>query len=525
MKKYQNIILIILLAAVVRLAFITASPPSLYWEEAALGYDAYSILKSGQDLHGHPWPLVAFESFGDWKPSGYFYALVPFIAVFGLNEWAVRLPSALAGILTVWLTYLIVKHISKREAWAIWSSLILAIMPWHIQFSRAGFEVNLATFLLTLGVYCLILGKTRPGYLVGAMAAMVASMYTYHGLRILAPLLSGMFIIAGWKIYVKSKWFWISLGIGLILIIPIILAWNSPQIQQRINETSLFSTSLAVEMTNAERAADGNTLLARIIHHRYWFWGKEILAGSLSHFNPDFLFILGDHNNRHQTGFTALLYPWMAVPLLLGLMVIIFGRERRSWWLVGWILLATIPPALTNLTPHTLRFLPASPAMAMVIGLGMDEIWQWIFKRPRTRIFHGLVVLVVISSLTVYLYDLWFVYPKRSSQNWQYGYKEAIQAIKEDYYKDTPIMFTQTYGRPSIYALFYLNMDPKRIQQIEPQLPKSQGELLAIDNLTFGQPHPLPGMVVVSDVPLEGGALKQKIAFLDGKKAFYVYQY
>jgi len=80
---------------------VTASPPSLYWEEAALGYDAYSILQTGKDHHGSAWPIMAFESFGDWKPSFYFYTVVPFIKLLGLNVWAIRLPSALAGVFTV----------------------------------------------------------------------------------------------------------------------------------------------------------------------------------------------------------------------------------------------------------------------------------------------------------------------------------------------------------------------------------------------------------------------------------------
>jgi len=76
-------------------------PGSLYWEEAALGYDAWSIAQTGADHHGHPWPVAAFESFGDWKPSGYFYALAPFVKVWGLRNWVVRAPAAVSGIMLV----------------------------------------------------------------------------------------------------------------------------------------------------------------------------------------------------------------------------------------------------------------------------------------------------------------------------------------------------------------------------------------------------------------------------------------
>ncbi len=96
----------------VRFYHLTSLPPAPYWEEVALGYDAYSLGLTGKDHHGHPWPIAAFESFGDWKPSGYFYAAAISIKTFGLSVWATRFPAVLAGCLLVllislsgWLTH------------------------------------------------------------------------------------------------------------------------------------------------------------------------------------------------------------------------------------------------------------------------------------------------------------------------------------------------------------------------------------------------------------------------------------
>ena len=71
-------ILILSLAAFLRLYHLD-SLTSPYWEEAALAYDSYSLLKTGQDHHGNDWPIVAFESFGDSKVHFYFYSALPFI--------------------------------------------------------------------------------------------------------------------------------------------------------------------------------------------------------------------------------------------------------------------------------------------------------------------------------------------------------------------------------------------------------------------------------------------------------------
>ncbi|KKU78425.1 MAG: Glycosyl transferase family 39, partial [Candidatus Amesbacteria bacterium GW2011_GWA2_47_70] len=92
MKKFL-LIFILILASVLRLYKLSSYPAGLNADEAALGYNAYSLMLTGRDEHGHPWP-VNLESFGDFKPAGYAYLLIPFIKVFGLTELAVRLPSA-----------------------------------------------------------------------------------------------------------------------------------------------------------------------------------------------------------------------------------------------------------------------------------------------------------------------------------------------------------------------------------------------------------------------------------------------
>ena len=83
---------ILLVAASLRLVALSTNPPSTYWDETSLGYDAYSLLKTGKDYHGNPFPILAFPSFGDYKPSLYFYAIVPFMAVLGTTTLAIRLP-------------------------------------------------------------------------------------------------------------------------------------------------------------------------------------------------------------------------------------------------------------------------------------------------------------------------------------------------------------------------------------------------------------------------------------------------
>ena len=152
---------ILVVASLLRITKLSSNPPSLYWEEAALGYDAYSIMKTGHDYHGNRLPIVAFPSFGDYKPSLYFYTLIPSLLVFGLSDFAIRFPSALAGIGAVLLLFYLARELNFSNQVSLLGAFILAISPWHIQFSRAAFEVNLAVMLYLAALVCLLKARQR----------------------------------------------------------------------------------------------------------------------------------------------------------------------------------------------------------------------------------------------------------------------------------------------------------------------------------------------------------------------------
>ena len=165
-KKNWVLLAILLLAAVLRLWNLGSIPPHLTPDEAALGYNAYSILKTGRDEHGQLLPII-FKSFGDYKPGLYVYLTAPFVAVFGLSEFAVRLPSALAGIFAVWFIYLIIKKLfTDHQSLATIAAFLLAISPWHIHFSRGAWEINVSLTLTLAGVYFFIKSLKEQKYLI-----------------------------------------------------------------------------------------------------------------------------------------------------------------------------------------------------------------------------------------------------------------------------------------------------------------------------------------------------------------------
>ncbi|MBU1085684.1 glycosyltransferase family 39 protein, partial [Patescibacteria group bacterium] len=332
MKKLDKIFLglIIFLAIFLRFVNLGSNPPSLYWEEAALGYDAYSILKTGKDFHGNPWPLVAFESFGDYKPSLYFYTTVPFIALFDLTPLAVRFPSALFGSLTVLLVFLFAKQFFKKPTVPLLSALFLCLSPWHLQLSRAGFEANLGLFLVTLGAWLFTKGAKKPLWLILSVIPLGLSMYAYHANRVLVPLLGLSFgLLYLKKLLTNKSKSLIAIFLFILISLPLSLRLNTPEVKQRFLETSAFSDSALVIESNQLISQDGGGPVSRLIHHRYWFYTKTFLDHYLDHFNFNYLFISGDSNPRHSTQLVGSLY-LIQLPLLIFGLFSLFKNKKSE---------------------------------------------------------------------------------------------------------------------------------------------------------------------------------------------------
>ncbi|GIW60389.1 MAG: hypothetical protein KatS3mg087_1455 [Patescibacteria group bacterium] len=147
--RLQIILLFIitLLGGVLRFYQLGQTPQSLTWDEVAIGYNAYSILRTGRDEYGNFLP-TSFRSFEDYKSPLYIYGTTLSLAIFGKSEFAIRFLSALTGTLTIPLLALwVVKIIGKNNfSLALLTSLLCATSPWHLHFSRVAYESNLALF-------------------------------------------------------------------------------------------------------------------------------------------------------------------------------------------------------------------------------------------------------------------------------------------------------------------------------------------------------------------------------------------
>lgn len=458
MKKYL-LPIILFLAFFLRFYKLDQVPPSLYWDEASLGYNAFAISETLHDEHGVFLPVSNFAAFGDYKPPAYIYAIVPFIKLFGLNEVSVRLPSVLAGTLLVLVSYYLVLELFKKERLGLVTALFVAISPWSLQMSRAAFEANLATLLSGLGILFFLRAvhsQKNKFYLLAALF-FVLSMYTFNSHRIFSPLVAaGLSVIYLKDILKNFRKSFVFYLLAVILLLPLIPHLLSPEGSLRFNEVSWLKDLDIVKASNERIAQNNNALWAKIVYNRRIFYAVEFAGHYLDHFKPDFLFAHGDINPRLSVRDFGEMY-WFDLPLLIfGLIYLLRHKSQASVVLLVWLLVAPIPAAFAKQTPHALRILNILPVPQIISALGFIWIagkWRWL---------KYLVCTVIVISFYLYLQSYYFEYPKKYAADWQYGYKQMVTYVKTIENNYDHIFVTNHYGRPYIYLLFYDQYDPRK---------------------------------------------------------------
>src|SRR5258708_564667 len=325
--KYKKLILI----AIVVLAFILRfwqlnSYPALNADEASIGYDAYSLIQTGHDQHGNSWP-IDFQSFNDYKPGLYVYIVLPFVKILGLTEWAVRIPNALIGVVSIYIIYLLTKELfgKDKELFSLLAALFLAISPWHIQFSRGGWEVNTATFFIMVGIFLFAkyfnTSKKNILFLIGSMIFFVLSMYCYQATRVITPLL-GLTLIAVYRkeIFANLKPFFIAGILGVLFLLPLLLDLTHGGVLNRAAGVGLFADPGPRSRVEEQRGEHGsvNSLVGKVLHNKVVNYSIAFLENWGKHFHGEFLFLSGDQVQRNKVPETGQMYLTDIVFLAVG---------------------------------------------------------------------------------------------------------------------------------------------------------------------------------------------------------------
>jgi 4-amino-4-deoxy-L-arabinose transferase-like glycosyltransferase len=504
-----KILFILILALAFILRFYRLSEyPALNADEAALGYNALSLIETGKDEHGNPWP-IHFQSFNDYKPGLYVYLVLPFVYFFGLNELAVRIPGALLGVATVFLVYKMAMQlgVSKiltgkpgnnapnitNQLLAITASFLLAISPWHIHFSRGGWEVNVATFFITFGIYLFLIWAKKPDRLVLlflSFLAFVLSLYTYHSARIIVPILGMGLFITNFRFIRNNIRSVIIVGsISIIMCIPLIKDMAGPAGLSRASGVSIFADLGVVNRINEKRGGfeDPSGLVARAFHNKPIYYSFEFAKNWLSHYSPGFLFIEGDEIQRNKVPQMGQMYLFDILFIFVGLFIILKTNSlnlKPYSLILLWLIVAPVAAALTFQSPHALRSQNMVIPLVIVSALGLAFIISKIISLSRSGlpvplpkwniITLFILVAVVVWNFAHYQTNYWTNMSREYPFSSQYGVKELVKYVEDQKDDFDNIIVTDRYDQPYILFLFYTKYPPEKFQKDHELTPRDE---------------------------------------------------
>jgi len=472
--KKLFLILIILIAGFLRFYKLRELPPGFHVDEVSFGYNAYSLMRIGKDENGNFFPLY-IDTFGDQRPAGYFYLTIPAIKIFGLNEFAVRFPSAFFGVLAVWLVYFLVNKLIENFSAAYYISIIasflLAISPWHITISRATSEASVALFLILAGVYLFLCGleRQRKVDFLFSLLLFFISYYFYHTPRVFVPLLIFGVTILYWQKLETQKTKNTSLIFLIICLVVSFLTIALGPGTARFKQVSIFNNpgvQLRLDEQIREEFRGTNIYLVRLFHNKLVNYGREILSNYTKHFAFDFLFLNGGLPMRYRIPEMGLLHLVEVPFLLLGIILLLKERMNLSWLMIYWLLIGPVAVSLTQEdVPNVQRSLFMLPSFQVITAYGFYKSVTFL-KRKNWR-----MVLIIFSILGLGFNFSYFCHQylvhQRVYRPWfrNYGLKELVNEINRVDSQYERIVFTKAHNDPYIYILFYNQYDPETYQR------------------------------------------------------------
>ncbi len=467
-KRVVVVLSIIFFSLFLRTFNLDKIPSGFYNDETLVGYEAYSILKTGKDQFGRSFP-ISFKAFGDYRPGLYIYSIVPSIAIFGLNEFAVRFPSAVFNISLVLITYFLAHELLKNRRIALLAALWLSIVPFSLLYGRIAHDTNLATLLMSLGILLYLKARKNKYLLIPAAGVLSLSVYVYYTTRVIIPLFILYFLYQDFKwIFKNIKISLSALLTALVIVIPIILSlvYSPETFFSRSNHVNLWGDKGWISNILQGHLEDTYTFISSVprIYHNKIIDGFFLVSKSfLNHFNIDFLVFYGDPDNLYKVPSFGIIYILDLILIITGLALLNKYKSARSI-LIFWLIAGLIPDTLTRLSPASARIHFILPALGIILALAVNHVYKYLYKNVRTTPVYLFLSIWYLFTFSFYLHQYYNHLPVRYAREWHYGLKELVNEIEIRQNNYDKIWVSRTLWGWINFA-FYLQYPPQEIQK------------------------------------------------------------
>lgn len=492
------IILIIFLCTFVRFYKFGDIPPGFANDEGAIAYQSYSILKTGMDTWGNIMPTLSFKDFGEYLPPFTVYLEIPFIYMLGFNEFALRAPHALSALLAILPIYILTKALFKKNQIALLASLLFAISPLNIGWSRFVYEGNwgMLFYLYAMMFYALSLKEVK--YLILSLLFFGFTLTTYHIYYFITPI-TVLFLALprlGQILKADKKIIIILFLLASTIALYYLLIVGSGSGRERFRQVSIFSNGNIVNQVNIRRSVcnlANNGLLCRITINKYVAYTYEYFHNYLFHFAPTHLALNGTFLRGAILPVHGLIYPFELAFLYLGVILLIIRKNRSSYILIGWFLTYPAANSFTGLGEIS-RITHATPLFAIIAAVGIYYAWRYVSGTKTGKIIFVAFLVFVLFNVLSFFVDYFAVFPQTNSKYGSYAYVQLFKKLAQEKKDYERIFVTRNYtgGSPQFQARVFLPVDPGAFQdstrhELTIRKPQNYFNYTRLDNLYLPQ--------------------------------------
>jgi hypothetical protein len=366
-KKYSIVVLtlILLVAGFLRIYKLASFPPGLYSDEAVNGNNSLEALETGK----FQW----FYEENNGREGLFMNISAAAIKLFGNTSWAIRLVSALFGLVAILGTYFLTIELLADRRTALFSAFFLATSFWHIMFSRIAFRAIMAPTFLILAFALLFAASRKKSTVLSAFSGLSFGLgfHSYIAYRI-APLLLIWPLAIMWK--KNKKIVFVFLAFAFLSGLP--LGWHyikaPTDFWGRTAQISIFDAKspLLAFLSNLAKTA-GMLFVAGDFNWRHNLAGSPQLWGPVA-----FLFLVGMLNFKNKKP-----------PLRPAQKPILAAKNSQARkFLLSWIGIMSLPVLMSNEgIPHALRSIIIVPPIMILAGLGLETIFsktkEWLCRQ------------------------------------------------------------------------------------------------------------------------------------------------
>lgn len=340
----------------------------------------------------------------DFHPPLFFIIIWIWSKVFGISEIAVRIPSVIFGVLTIYMVYLIAQRLHSKTL-ALLTALLLAVNPLHIYYSQEARMYALTTLAVSLNFFLLIkLVKGEKFNLIFLIISNILVLASDYVAYFIFPSQLIFLLLFKQKEFIK-KWL-LALSIAVFLGI-----WWIP----------IFLSQLDVGSVATQRLPAWKFIVGAFDPKTVPLTFIKFIIGRISH--PD-----------------KLIYALMLFPVSILFLFILWrgikfvkdmGRSLILSWIITPILLATIVSFFIPIYSY-FRLLFVLPGFIILTSLGILS-----FKGAARYVFLTTVIIIQIFSSSIYLFN-----PSYQRDDWK-GVVRFLESVGKN-----PVLFESSGSLP-----------------------------------------------------------------------------